>query len=271
MGIDRRTWTDKQLVEAVASCTSMSAVIRKLGLKVHSGNYRTLRYYIDQLELDTGHWVPWTLPAQELTNKMSLQDALVADSPYKNNTHLKKRLLREGILANKCVQCGLEGMWCEEPIVMRLDHINGNCRDNRLENLRILCPNCDSQTDTFAGRNNKNVKKVRFCSSCEKPVTNNSKTGLCRNCSLTQNRARIPKNEYPICNLPECGVRVTRRSNKYCSSECASKSRRLVERPSKEQLQKDIQSLNFLTLSKKYGVSDNAVRKWAQSYNLSYK
>lgn len=66
---------------------------------------------------------------------------------------VKNRILKEGILAHMCANCGLPPVWMEKPLVLVLDHINGVRDDHRLENLRLLCPNCNSQTETFAGRN----------------------------------------------------------------------------------------------------------------------
>ena len=76
-----------------------------------------------------------------------------------NRGHLKNRLIREGVLTNKCELCGLDPSWNGKVLVLRLDHINGVNDDYRLSNLRLLCPNCDSQTETFAGRNVKRRKR----------------------------------------------------------------------------------------------------------------
>lgn len=65
---------------------------------------------------------------------------------------LKKRLIEEGLKQNKCEFCGLEDVWNGLPITLQLDHINGDSSDNRLENLRILCPNCHSQTSTWGSK-----------------------------------------------------------------------------------------------------------------------
>ena len=81
-------------------------------------------------------------------NKVLLQDILTNKVKF-NTSHLKKRLVVEGLLEDKCKDCGNEGVWNGKPITLELDHINGDDNDNRLENLRILCPNCHSQTPTF--------------------------------------------------------------------------------------------------------------------------
>lgn len=72
-------------------------------------------------------------------------------------THLKKRLLMEGIKENRCEECGLSE-WLGRPLSMALHHVNGDGRDNRLPNLQLLCPNCHSQTDNFSGRGRKRLE-----------------------------------------------------------------------------------------------------------------
>ena len=80
-------------------------------------------------------------------------EVFVENSPYTNNRILlKKRLLDAGILDNQCILCGQGPVWNGKPMVLQLDHINGKNNDHRIENLRILCPNCHSQTETYAGR-----------------------------------------------------------------------------------------------------------------------
>lgn len=73
----------------------------------------------------------------------------------------KEQLYRYGLKTEECEWCGLGPEWNGKPIVLELDHVNGNPRDNRLENLRILCPNCHSQTDTHCGKNTAAQKLKR--------------------------------------------------------------------------------------------------------------
>ncbi|MGH7716883.1 MAG: HNH endonuclease signature motif containing protein [Vulcanimicrobiaceae bacterium] len=78
-------------------------------------------------------------------------------SEAKCRTNLKRRLLEGGILKNECSECGLSE-WRSKPLSIQIDHVNGIREDNRIENLRMLCPNCHSQTDTFASRNRNRQK-----------------------------------------------------------------------------------------------------------------
>ena len=88
------------------------------------------------------------------TTKISNEDYFIANKS-RNNYHTKNRILANNLIEYKCACCGNVGEWNGRPLVLQLDHINGDNCDNRLENLRFLCPNCHSQTDTFAGRNCK--------------------------------------------------------------------------------------------------------------------
>ena len=84
-----------------------------------------------------------------------MDDILVENSTYLNRTALKERIIKEKILEYKCAICGNEGTWNGSPLTLQLDHINGINNDHRIENLRFLCPNCHSQTETFSGRNKR--------------------------------------------------------------------------------------------------------------------
>jgi len=92
------------------------------------------------------------LPAHEGQGKFFVEDILTGKHPQYSTNKLKQRLFSEGIKEKVCEGCGIVE-WNNKPIVLQLDHINGNSHDHRLENLRVLCPNCHSQTDTWCGKN----------------------------------------------------------------------------------------------------------------------
>lgn len=90
--------------------------------------------------------------------KYTLAEILIKDSPYTNISRLKMRLIESGLLAYRCRDCGNKGRWKGLPLSLQLEHIDGDCRDHSLENLCFLCPNCHSQTDTYAGKNRGKYK-----------------------------------------------------------------------------------------------------------------
>lgn len=153
-----RTWNIANFIEAVKTNTTIMGVLQDLGLRVTNGNYSTVKKYVKTLSLDTSHWLGQKNgKGRPAHNRQELVSILVANSTYTSNVKLKKRLIQTGALVERCSICLLE-TWNNKPITLQLDHENGVHSDNRIENLRLLCPNCHSQTPTFCGRN----KKIRF-------------------------------------------------------------------------------------------------------------
>lgn len=150
------TWSDADLAWAVATNFSMRATIHALGLKVGGSVYLVLRQRIAELGLDTSHWTgqAWNRGRTYVNGARArpLEQILVRDSDYLDTNRLKRRLMLGGVLQKVCANCG-GTEWQGHPMPLQLDHINGDRRDNRLENLRVLCPNCHAQTDTWCGRN----------------------------------------------------------------------------------------------------------------------
>lgn len=150
-----RTWSDADLAWAVAMNFSMRATIHALGLKVGGSVYPTLRRRITELGLDTSHWTGqgWAKGRRNPVGRTGrpFAEILVENSDYLNTHALKERLLRHGLKHRRCECCGLTE-WQGSSIPLQLDHINGRRNDHRLDNLRILCPNCHAQTDTWCGR-----------------------------------------------------------------------------------------------------------------------
>lgn len=147
-------YTEEEFIDAVKSSTSIRQVLNKLGLKEAGGNYSITKTRIKNLELDTSHFrgQAWN-KGKKLGPKKPIEELLVIDRkhPYQS-FKLKNRLLQEGIKTHQCESCGITE-WMGKPAPLELDHINGINYDNRLENLRLLCPNCHAQTDTYRGKN----------------------------------------------------------------------------------------------------------------------
>jgi len=141
-----------RLKEAVRKNISLSGVLKDLGLRAAGGNYESIKKWISKLDLDTSHFKGKSHGTSGAKIKKPLKEILVKNSYYQSS-NLKKRLIQEGIFKNVCIKCSQTSKWNGELLVMHLDHINGVHSDNRLENLRILCPNCHSQTETYCRRN----------------------------------------------------------------------------------------------------------------------
>lgn len=152
----RASWTDEELRAAVAESKTVREALKRLNVQGRGDNYKTFHKYVRRLGLDTSHFVGSAhLRGQARPNPASrreLDAILVENSEYENTKHLSRRLVREGVLERRCYECGLTE-WRGRPMPLELDHVNGDRRDNRRENLRFLCPNCHALTPTFRGRN----------------------------------------------------------------------------------------------------------------------
>lgn len=144
----------EELEKLVKESITFSQVLRTLGYREKGGRpWNNLKKRLEELNIDTSHFKGRAHETSQ-TQKYELSDILCENSTYNSNNSLKRRLLKEGLKENRCEnpECGITE-WLGKPIVLQLHHINGVNNDNRLENLQLLCPNCHSQTDNFAGKN----------------------------------------------------------------------------------------------------------------------
>jgi len=225
------SFTKEKLEKAVSDSKSYAEVLRKIGLCQTGNNNQTIKKYINLWKLNVGHFSTPSERAKLYLNKppKPLEDILIRNSRY-NRTNLKKRLYDSGLKKPICEMCGQDKNWHGRKISLILDHKNGIRDYNRLMNLRIVCPNCNATLDTHCGKQSKNK-----CAACSKQK------------SLKR---------------------------KYCSMECYRKhgtqrlmlKTRKVERPDYKTLLAETEKLGFLAVGRKYGVSDNAIRKWIRVY-----
>ena len=275
-------YTDEQLIEAVKTSLSIAEVCRKLGIKAVGGNYATIHNKINKLNLDTTHFTgkAWNqgLKYKVVVPAKPLQEILKENTPYQSYK-LKLRLIKEGLKEEKCECCG-NTEWLGQPIKLELHHINGNHNDNRLENLQLLCPNCHAYTDNYRGKNIKWSAQKKI-SVVEQPkfketLINDGNLEPEKKYIIIESGAETKQAEPKSRKTKEprycafCGKELVgkQRNNKYCSQECAHKANG-SKRPDVFTLLNDFKELkSFVQVGKKYGVTDNAVRKWCSLYSI---
>lgn len=168
----------------------MAEIARKLGYIAHSGSNATrIRKRIDDLQLSTDHF---TLGNQRPT-KRTEDNIFILNSTAAQKT-LRDWYKKGNYTEYKCSICGQEPEWNGKVLTLILDHINGQNHDDRLENLRWVCPNCNQQLNTTGSRNHAQGKKIYYCIDCGKEVSKKSKR-----CSECYAKSRIiPLEEMPI-------------------------------------------------------------------------
>ncbi|MFK4149487.1 HNH endonuclease signature motif containing protein [Streptomyces sp. NPDC004065] len=153
-------WTREVLERAVAASTNMCEVLRHLGLDVVGGHHTHISRRIRAYGIDTSHFQVPTRRGKPWRPRTP-EGLLVAQEAGQTRRIQSDRLrwaMRELGVEERCALCGSAPVWRGRPLPLEVDHIDGNYRDNRIENLRFLCPNCHSTTDTFRGRGKKHTR-----------------------------------------------------------------------------------------------------------------
>lgn len=223
-------FTDEEFKNIVLESQTYSEISQKLGYSKNSTATKQIKERCEKLNISLLH-----LKGSNSSNKkLKLEDIFILDSKVSQST-LRKYYQKGNYTEYKCSICGLSPFWNGKELTLTLDHINGNNKDDRLENLRWVCPNCDRQLPTFCSKN------MNY-----------------------ENREYKKEKKYCI----DCGTEITWGAT-YCK-DCFSKKQRKVERPDKEVLFQKLKNTNgnFTAIGKEYNVSDNTIRKWAKFYDL---
>ena len=199
------------------------------------------------------------------------------DSPQKGYKFADQLIKIKG---HKCECCGNE-QWLNTPIKLEVHHKNGNKCDCTEDNLQLLCPNCHAYTDNFGTKNlsqnyisddiilaaipkHKNIREVLLSLGLSDAGANYSRVR-----EILFNNPAVSFKQDQINTCPICGQVISNKA-KYCIT-CSNQNRRVVDRPDREELKKLIRTKSFVSIAAIYGVSDNAVRKWCDGYDLPKK
>ena len=234
-------YSEEQARAAIAASYSYTEALRRLGMCTSGNGRHVLRRHAEEI---------WLIPVDHFDRNarkgggpaIPLDQILVEHSTYSNRGNLKRRLFATGLKTRACELCGQGELWHGRRMSLILDHVNGVRDDHRLENLRIVCPNCNATLDTHCGRNLRISRDERPCLRC--------------------GASFVPQYERHRYCSRECGQRAT-------ATPGPRPATRRVERPPHDQLVREIEELGYLAVGRRYGVSDNAIRKWRRAYEAA--
>lgn len=244
--VKKRTYTEEEFISAVTAAFSIRQVLITLGLKPAGGNYALAKRRMKRLNLDTSHFTGQGHLKGKTHNwspRKPLIELLVENSTYTTGS-LKRRLIKEGIKESKCEWCNITE-WRGIDVSLELDHINGISDDHRLENLRILCPNCHSQTPTYRGRNiGKGESMPTGRAACLKN-TCGDKTPIVGSNPISPTKCI-------------CGATIHKNSAK-CRT-CSYKMLTKIAWPPTQILEQLVRESSYVAVGQTLNVSDTAVR-----------
>ena len=230
------SYTKEELQNLLDNSNGYSDVLRKMGLNPKGGNPETLKriieeYGLSMLKLNENRHNLFSENGKRASenNRIPLSNLLHKGVEY-SSSDLLHRLYKEGLKEPKCERCNIT-TWEGEQISFHLHHKDGDRLNNELNNLQVLCPNCHSLTDNFAGRA---AKKRYYCADCGAEILKSSVR--CVSCDKKRSMQKSKRNM------------ITR-----------------------DELKDLIRTTPFTTIAKQFNVSDNAIRKWCKKYDLPYQ
>lgn len=232
-------YTKEEIEQIVKESKTLNEVLLKLGYSSTNGNNgNTVKNYLIKHNISYDHFTGKINPTKRTEENVFCKNSTA------NQTTLRRWYIKGNYTEYKCSICGLPPFWNNQPLTLTLDHIDGDNHNNELSNLRWVCPNCDRQLPTFGFK--RGIKTINKDSLYFKEQQN-----------------RGSQDNYCV----DCGKQITKGATRC--KDCFNKKRQTVERPSPEQLKQELCETNFVEVGRKYGVTDNTIRKWCKGYNMS--
>lgn len=230
-------WKDRDVLEKIASeSNSMSEMLSALNLNKNSGNYQTLKKYCKLYNIEIPIFSRKDCTKEAIRRNTTPLEELFSNRGIKvQGQVLRYRLVRFKGVKDECVRCGQLPIWLGKELVLEVDHIDGDIFNNNIENLRILCLHCHSQTDNFRGRNSG--KKIYNYCPCGTKISKGSVR--CRECNGSYKKSEYLKN----CRYPSLDILYL----EY------------------------LKDGSFEKLAVRYSVNSNSIRKYIKGQGLSLK
>lgn len=264
---------EELVIKYLPLTNSMNDLCKVLGLRGVKGYYDKIQRIIDKYGLSTSHFGGDNVLYNSYSKRklddngrfvpMPDEEFFVKDS-NRQGSSIIKRLIKNGYKEYKCENCGINE-WDGKPLRLQVHHINGDHNDNRIENLQLLCPNCHTQTDTYAKSNSAKKKGFKITNRINE-ILNGAESSF-KPIEVEKLKDRIlPPKEKKYCKV--CGKEITGSGKKYCSHYCADKAIKKFDVDEK-QLKEDFQELkSYRAVGRKYGVSDSAIKKRCKKLNI---
>lgn len=216
----------------------MYDLISKLGYSTSTGaNSKTVMKRILKYGINIDHF-------DKKDRTIRTEENVFCKDSTANQAVLRRFYMRRSDTVLVCTICGQNNVWNNKPLTLILDHINGNNKDNRLSNLRLVCPNCNQQLDTTGYKKmrvGQSKRKIFYCIDCGREIAYNSIR--CKECLIKE-------------------------MNKVDNS--LVKHHRRCEHPSREELKQLVRTKSFVSIGKQYNVTDKAITKWCQYENIPH-